>query len=173
MKTSIYAILLTFFLTVSALAQDKGAKVLTVKSTEAILSVDAGDSKISDLKSADLAKLLRREIKAKDHDGRETLFSGVDLVAVLKLAGVKFGKEAKGANLISFLTVEAADNYRVVFAMTEFDADFTDKIILLADSRDGKPLSKEAGIFRLVVPDEKKQGRWARQVVSLKVKKAR
>ncbi len=90
---------------------------------------------------------------------------------VLKLAGVKFGKEAKGSHLNSFLIVEAADNYRVVFAMSELESDLTDKVILLADSRDGKPLSKEKGSVRLVVPDEKKQARWVRQVIVLRVKK--
>ncbi len=56
--------------------------------------------------------------------------------------------------------------------MSELDADLTDKIILLADLRDGKSLSKEEGTFRLVVPDEKKQARWVRQIVALKIRKA-
>lgn len=171
MKKTIYAILLTVLLSVSATAQNKAANIASAETSPTVLSIDAGDGKISQLTSADLAKLPRRQIKAKDHDGRDATFSGVDLAAVLKLAGVKFGKETKGANLSSYLTVEAADKYRVVFAMTELDADFTDKIILLADARDGKPLSKEEGNLRLVVPDEKKQGRWARQVIKLTVRK--
>jgi hypothetical protein len=115
--------------------------------------------------------LPRRQVKGKTHDGAEAAFDGVDLREVLKLAGVKFGKEAKGGHLNSFLVVEAADNYRVVFAMSELEADLTDKVILVADTRDGKPLSKEEGNLRLVVPDEKKQARWVRQVVVLRIKK--
>ena len=106
---------------------------------------------------------------SKTHEGAETTFSGVDLREVLKLAGVKFGDEGKKANLISYLIVEAADNYRVVFAIAELEPNFTDKTILLADQRDGKLLSKDEGKLRLVVPDEKKLARAVRQVVRLKI----
>jgi hypothetical protein len=44
--------------------------------------------------------------------------------------------------------------------------------LLLADQRDGKPLSEKEGPLRLVVPDEKREGRWVRQVISLKVQRA-
>ena len=55
--------------------------------------------------------------------------------------------------------------------MSELESDLTDKVILLADQRDGKSLFKEEGILRLVVPDEKKQARWVRQVIVLRGKK--
>ncbi len=152
-------ILFLFALTVSIPAQN----------TEARLQIATTDGRASALRKSDLAKLPRREVKAKTHDGAETTFSGVDLREVLKLVGVKFGEEGKKANLNSYLIVEAADKYRAVFAMLELEPDFTDKIVLLADTRDGKPLSKDEGNFRLVVPDEKKQARWVRQVISLKV----
>jgi len=41
--------------------------------------------------------------------------------------------------------VEAADGYRAVFALAEFDPDFTDRVILLADRRDDYPLSSKRG----------------------------
>lgn len=152
----------------SAAAQDAKQSV-SPKTAETALRVETENGKTVEFKAADLAKLARREVKAKDHDGKETTFAGVDLREVLKLAGVKFGEEGKKSNLISYLTVEAADGYRAVFAMLELEPDFTDKIVLLADTHDGKPLSKEEGNLRLVVPDEKKQARWVRQVVALKI----
>ncbi len=170
MKTFIVLTLMFLSLTFSATAQT--AKQNTpANQSETLLRIETDGGKLFELKAADLAKLPRREVKAKTHDGKEASFSGVDLREVLKLAGVKFGDEGKKANLISYLTVEAADNYRVVFSMIELEPDFTDKIILLADSTEGKPLSKDDGKLRLVVPDEKKQARWARQVVALKIKK--
>lgn len=170
MKTILYIGLLVFSLTFSIAAQT--AKTSDdPKNTEAVLKIVTENGTVTELKAADLAKLPRREIKAKNHDGKGTTFAGVELREVLKLAGVKFGDAGKKANLTSYLTVEAADKYRAVFAMIELEPDFTDKIVLLADTGDGKPLSKEQGSFRLVVPDEKKQARWVRQVVILRITK--
>src|SRR5215468_238993 len=51
------------------------------------------------VKAADLAKLPRREVKGKDHDGKDVTYSGVELREVLKLAGVKFGADLRGPAL--------------------------------------------------------------------------
>jgi DMSO/TMAO reductase YedYZ molybdopterin-dependent catalytic subunit len=48
----------------------------------------------------------------------------------------------------------------------------TDKTVLLAFSRDGAPLDAAAGPLRIVVPDEKRQARWVRQVTELEVVRA-
>jgi len=68
--------------------------------------------------------------------------------------------------------VEAADGYRVVFAVAELDPASTDRVVLLADRRDGKPLVGAQGPLRIVVPDEKRHSRWVRQVISLKLRRA-
>jgi hypothetical protein len=47
----------------------------------------------------------------------------------------------------------------------------TDRIILLADARDGQPLSPHEGPFRIIVPKEKRPARWVRQVKSVTVRK--
>jgi hypothetical protein len=124
------------------------------------------------LESSDLARMPRRSIKARDRDGRESVFDGVSLAEILKKAGLKQGKELRGELLASYLLVEASDGYRVVFALPELDEAFTDRVVLLADSRDGKPLSDREGPFRIVVPDEKRPARWVRQVVSLTIRRS-
>lgn len=124
------------------------------------------------LTAGDLAKLPRRTVQAKDHDGKDTAFEGIDLAEVLKLAGVKFGEQLKGKDFALFLVVNAADGYRAVFALPELDPAFTNRITLLADQRDGKPLAEKEGPLRIVVPDEKRQARWVRQVVSLTIRRA-
>jgi DMSO/TMAO reductase YedYZ molybdopterin-dependent catalytic subunit len=124
------------------------------------------------LTAADLAKLPRRTVSAKDHDGKEATFEGVELGDVLKLAGVQFGEHMRGKSLALFLIADAADNYRAVFALPELDHAFTDRVILLADRRDGKPLAATEGPLRIVVPDEKRQARWVRRVSSLTVRRA-
>jgi len=91
---------------------------------------------------------------------------------VLKLVGAKFGAELRGPALANYLLVEAADNYRAVFALAELDDTYTDKAVILADTQDGKPLDAKNGPWQIVVPDEKKHARWVRQVTTLIVRKA-
>ena len=133
-----------------------------------LVSEDGREVKIN---AADLAKLKRQTIKTSDH-GKAAVFEGFALVEVLKLAGFEFGDALRGKRLANFLLVEAADNYRAVFALPELDPAFTDKIVLLADKRDGAPLAKTEGQLRLVVPDEKKAARWVRQVTKLRILRA-
>src|SRR5262245_17702529 len=124
------------------------------------------------LTTDDLAKLRRRSVQAKDHDGKDTVFEGIELAEVLRLAGVKFGEQLRGKELALFLVVDAADGYRAVFGLPQLDHAFTDRIILLAERRDGKPLPEKEGPLRIVVPDEKRQARWVRQVISLTIRRA-
>ena len=171
MKTFICALSMLMLLGCSVFAQSTVA-VSQPKTMENVLRVATEDGKTLELKAADLAKLPRREVKAHDHDGKETIYDGVDLHEVLLLAGIKFNKESEHLNLSRYLLVEAADKYRVVFGLTELNPEFTDKIILLAEKSDGKLLSEKNGHWQIIVPDEKKHGRWVRQVVTLKILKA-
>jgi DMSO/TMAO reductase YedYZ molybdopterin-dependent catalytic subunit len=124
------------------------------------------------LTAPDLAKLPRRTLHAKAHDGKDAMFEGIELGDVLKLAGVKFGEQLRGKDLALFLIVGASDGYHAVFALPELDHAFTDRIIILADRRDDKPLAEQEGPLRIVVPDEKREGRWVRQVVTLTIRRA-
>jgi DMSO/TMAO reductase YedYZ molybdopterin-dependent catalytic subunit len=120
----------------------------------------------------DLAALPRREVRTRDRDGTEATFAGVVLVELLRLAGVPLGETLRGSNMALYLLVEAADGYRVVFALPGLDPAFTERVVLLADQRDGQPLAMAEGPLRPVVPDEKRQARWGRQVGSCTVRRA-
>jgi hypothetical protein len=45
-------------------------------------------------------------------------------------------------------------------------------VVLLAERRDDKALATAEGPLRIVVPAEKRQARWVRQVVSLTIRRA-
>ena len=124
------------------------------------------------LSLSDLAGFPRRNIRAKDELGQESLFEGVSLVEILQSAGVKFGKELRGKSLAEYLLVETEDGYRVVFALPELDPTFRDTEILLADRRDGKPLEGSDGRLRLIIPREKRYARWVRQIVAMSICRA-
>jgi DMSO/TMAO reductase YedYZ molybdopterin-dependent catalytic subunit len=160
-------LIVTFYAAVPAPAQTGEGQAAKIS-----LRVSGEVKRQLTLGAEDLAKLPRRSVRAKDHSGKESEFEGSPLVAVLTLAGVKFGEGLRGKNLELFLVVEAADGYRAVYALPELDPAYTDKVVLLADKRDGKAMDAREGPLRIVVPDEKRQARWVRQVTGLVVKRA-
>lgn len=174
-KTFVCATLLVFLLTFSVTAQTENVTktdIVAKKTAETVLRVEVESGKTLDLTAKDLARFARREIKGKAHDEKESVYGGVNLSDVLLAAGAKIGTgELRGKQLSAYLLVEAADGYRATFAIAEIAPEFTDKVVLLADTRDGKPLDEKEGRWQIIVPDEKKHGRWVRQVVALKIKK--
>jgi hypothetical protein len=60
-----------------------------------------------------------------------------------------------------------------VFALPEFDPDFTDRVIVMAVRRDGKTIGSSEGPLRIVVPGEKRHARWVKQVTALDVEQAK
>jgi hypothetical protein len=120
--------------------------------------------------------LTRADLEALPHvkvttgsDAASVTFEGVVLKTVLEKAGIAFGEALKGKGMASCLLVQAADEYRVVFALPELDPAFTEKQIVLAFLKDGKALDGREGPYRLVIPDEKRMARWARQITTLKI----
>ena len=67
--------------------------------------------------------------------------------------------------------VEATDGYRAVFLLAELDPELTDRVILLADTKDRQPLPLRERPFRMIVPDEKHQARWVRKVNAVTIRK--
>lgn len=130
------------------------------------VQIEAGKDVV--LTRSDIEALPRSKVTTGAPDN-STTFEGVPLKAVLEKAGVPFGESLKGKRLSLCLLVEAADGYRVVIALPEMDPAFSDKAMVLAFLRDGKPLDDSEGPYRIVIPDEKRMARWVRQVTILKV----
>ena len=106
----------------------------------------------------------------KDHKGNPATYEGVLLADVLRSAGVTLGKDLKGPLLANYLLVEAADGYRVVFALPEVDPELTDKVVLLADRKDGEALNAEDGPFKIIAPGDKRNMRRVRRVTRISVR---
>lgn len=121
------------------------------------------------LRRSDIEALPHIKVTASEHSSPPVTFEGITLKGVLEKAGVALGESIKGKRLASCLLVEAADGYRVVIALPELDPAFTDKQVVLAFLRDGKPLNEKEGPYRIVIPDEKRMARWVRQVRTLRV----
>ena len=121
------------------------------------------------LTTGDLAALPHRSLSATDEKNGTEVYQGVPVVELLRRAGAPLGKDLRGPKMRLYVLVKARDGYAAVFALPEFDAGFTDRVILLADRRDGHPLDAVEGPLRLVVPDEKRRARWVRQVIDIQV----
>ena len=122
------------------------------------------------LDATTLHQFTQTTVVRKDKDGKvDHTYTGVTLSDILKKAGAPMEDALKGKNLTKYLLVEASDNYQVVFALAELDKNYTDRLIILADTVDGKPLPAGEGPFRIIVQGEKKPARCVRQVVGLKL----
>jgi hypothetical protein len=155
-KRFLFSVFLLALLSVSTLLQ---CQQLTVQT-------DSGKQVLS---RADLEGLPRVKVRVSEHASGSVNFEGVTIKSVLENAGITFGESMKGKRLADCLLVEAADGYRAVIAMPELDPAFTDKQIMLAFLRDGKPLGEKEGPYRIVIPNEKRMARWVRQVTTLKI----
>jgi len=133
------------------------------------LSVEPGPGKSFMLTRSDLEAMPRVTVSVSEHSAPSTKFEGPALRTVLEKAGVDFGEKLKGKRLSTCLLVEAADGYRVVIALPELDPAFNDKQLILALTRDGRPLDEKEGPYRIIIPDEKRMARWVRQVTNLKI----
>ncbi len=107
-----------------------------------------------------------------DEKGAPVTYEGVALSEILERAGAPLGKALRGKQMTLYLLVTASDGYRALFALAELDPAYTDKVVLLADRRDGHPLAATEGPFRIVVPNEKRHARWVRNVTTLSIRRA-
>jgi DMSO/TMAO reductase YedYZ molybdopterin-dependent catalytic subunit len=122
--------------------------------------------------AATFSGLPRLTVAATDDHGNTGTYGGVSLHDVLVRAGAPAGNALRGRALMTYVVVGASDGYHVLFALPELDTSFTDHVVLIADTRDGKPLPPNEGPYRLVVPFEKRGARWVRQVTEIDLENA-
>ncbi|HEY0872300.1 MAG TPA: molybdopterin-dependent oxidoreductase [Vicinamibacterales bacterium] len=134
-----------------------------VQTSEVVITGPSGEQRIT---ATDLAALPRVTLTIDDHDTKAT-FEGVELRHLLEKVGAPLGETLRGKDLTRYVVVEAADGYRVLFALAELDAGFSDTRVILADKQAGKPLDAKVGPFRIVAEGDKRMGRSARQVVRI------
>jgi hypothetical protein len=118
------------------------------------------------INAASLAGLPRITINATDEKGHTDSYSGVSLHDLLVRAGAPTGEPVRGKAMLSYVLIGASDSYQVIFALPELDPSYTDHVAVIADSVDGKPFT-DAGPYRLIVPFEKRQARWVRNMTSV------
>ena len=160
----------------SGWAQDKtGEAVGANPQAEDVLDLRGDLPNPRRIDASELHKLPRVEARTTDpHDqGKEITYSGTPLVEVLKAGGLLLDSGMAGIRETVTMTVlvEATDGYRAVFSLAELDPELIDRVVLLADTKDGQPLPPREWPFRIIVPGEKRPARWVRQVKAVTVRK--
>ena len=140
-----------------------------LSSAPAALVVSGDISSPLTLTGADLAKMPRQRIMLQEPDGSKIEYEGVPLLEILKKAGAPVGKELRGKALASYVLATGHDGYQVLFALAEFDPEFADERVIVADQRDGKPLFQYQGPLRIVSGTDKRPARSVRMLEKLEV----
>lgn len=104
---------------------------------------------------------------------RRVPYEGVTVEAILQKAGLPVGKELRGKALAIYLLAEAKDGYQVVFSLGELDPSLSGARVIVADRREGKPLSDYEGPLRLIVDGDKRPARSVRMLQKLEVVRLR
>lgn len=120
------------------------------------------------LDAASLAPLPRASADLTAH-GKTSRCDGVWLADLVAAKGLPSGEAVRGPALSILIRAEAADGYRVVFALSEIDRRLGNKPVLIADRCDGKPLPADDGPLRLVVPGEARAARSVKQLRALSI----
>ena len=122
----------------------------------------------------DLMKLQAETVQVSYQAGQGTdggSFTGTRLLNVFDAAGgAKLPSDTNNAKLRVTAMVTGADGYQVVFGWGDLDPDFGAAPILLAYTRDGQPMGDRQGMARLVVPGDKRGGRYVSTVKSIELK---
>ncbi|HWB52355.1 MAG TPA: molybdopterin-dependent oxidoreductase [Stellaceae bacterium] len=116
---------------------------------------------------ADLRKLPTEQVEVSylgEHSTVKAHFTGVLLWSLIQAAG-GIDDTGKGLELRHAIRFTATDGYVVVGSTGEIAPDFGAKPALIAYERDGKPLDE----FRLVMPGDRRGGRYVRGLVTIAV----
>lgn len=120
--------------------------------------------------ATDLKSMRRTTIRVLNtHSNKTETYEGVPLALFLSKAGLPQGEQIRGPWMATYVLVEAAEGYRVLFSLSELDSSFLDSEVLVADTMDGAPLTGDQGPYKLVAPHDRRPGRWVRMVKSITI----
>jgi hypothetical protein len=143
------------------------------QSQPAQVTVESRDAKPTTLTLQDLKKMPRQTVAVKNPKTKtKEKYEGVLLSSVLAKAGAPTGKTLHGPELRDYVEVAAADDYRVIFSLSELDPPTHANRVLLADTMDGKALKSPQGPLKLIAPDDLRPERWVRMVTKINIHQA-
>jgi hypothetical protein len=124
------------------------------------------------LSPADFRALPHITIKVHNgHTNTEENYSGELLETLLAKASAPMGKEFRKEALRTYLLASGTDGYSVLLSLAEVDSTFHAGQVIVADTREGRPLGKN-GPFQLIVPGDSRPARWVHNLNSIQLQQA-
>ncbi|MEK7951225.1 molybdopterin-dependent oxidoreductase [Luteolibacter soli] len=140
-----------------------------LRAAEPVLTVRFGEKTIT-LTEAEFAALPHTEVTVPEQgDEPERRYSGVAMRELLAKVDAPLGDKMRGGGLMVGVIIRCKDNYAVLFSLAEFDENFSNRTILLADKENGEILPPSAAPLRVITPGDKRGARSCRQVVSIEL----
>jgi hypothetical protein len=137
------------------------------KSRETLLVTGDANHSPLNLSLAEFRALPHVNVKVHNgHTNTDEAYSGVPLAVLLAKVDAPLGEQLRGKALTSYVVATGADGYSVVLSLAEVDPMFHDGQIVVADSRDGQPLTT-SGPYQLIVTEDKRPARWVRNLVTI------
>ncbi len=106
------------------------------------------------------------------HSNADETYAGVRLADLLGKVAAPLGKDLRGDAMADYVIATGSDGYKVVLALSEVDPAFHPGEVLVADTKDGKPLDAHSGPFQLVVTEDKRPARCVRNLTTIELKPA-
>ena len=134
-----------------------------------------GDAHAAPLKLslAEFRALPHVDVKVHNgHTNTDETYSGVPLAVLLAKVDAPLGEKLRGNALTNYVVATGSDGYSVVLSLAEVDPMFHEGQVVVADSRDGQPLTT-SGPYELIVSEDKRPARWVRNLVTVAVQSAR
>lgn len=111
-------------------------------------------------------------VDATGHGGQSVPprnYAGVRLYALLEAAGIRSNPEVNEDFMNKVIVATSADGHAVVIAGGEIEPRFQNGDVILATQHEGSALPAGEGL-RLIVPFDRKPGRWAKDLVSIELR---
>jgi hypothetical protein len=133
-----------------------------------LITGDANHAPLN-LSLAEIRALPHVDVKVHNgHTNTDETYSGVPLVVLLAKVDAPLGENLRGKALTNYVVATGSDGYSVLLSLAEVDPMFHDGQIVVADSRDGQPLTT-SGPYQLIVSEDKRPARWVRNLISIAV----
>jgi hypothetical protein len=164
-----FAFAVGLLLPCSALAQMAGMDMKkAAPSTELVLTGLSG--KMKTLTPAEFKALPHVSVKVHNgHADKDESYSGVAVKDLLALVEPAKGEGPKVSGNMIVIVAGATDNFHVAITLCDTNPDCRNGQAIVADAEDGAPIDAD-GAFKMILTEDKKPARWARNLNSLTVK---
>ncbi|MEK6397709.1 MAG: hypothetical protein V4734_06465 [Terriglobus sp.] len=136
------------------------------------LTVTGLSGKVKTLSPAEFKALPHTTVNVHNaHNNKDESYSGVAVKDLLAMVSPAKGEGPKVSANMTLIIAAATDGFQVAVTLCDTNPECRNGQSIVADAQDGAPLTTD-GAFKLVLSDDKKPARWARNLQSLTVKAA-